>query len=246
MDLKVHLVSRGSDGKPEVRGVVSLRNGRVEFGEGAEEYLVDHMTVLSPVEIGKPLTPEDAVAYMLALPYNLRGSYCWAEIPGVDLQKTSPQQLFERHGVGADAASRSTAARYRPGPAARVCDTPPPDDEPLGCGHCGWTGVVHEAPAEYFRDCWHRECPRCEKMLLVLPYARPPLLKPEGTGVAPVKAQVRIRFKDGYIELAGIPGPNGEPPADVGNVGDDPDAIYLSRRRRRPHRREGEGRDGSF
>lgn len=235
MRLEVHLMNWGKDDKAEVRGIVRLRNGRVEFDEEAEKSLTatGHLSVINPVNISTRLTPKHGIAYMLALPLNLRGSYCWAAIPGLDFQKTSFEELFDAFGIVLDAGKRSTAARYRTGPAARVCETVPPDDQLLGCWSCGWLGSVNQAPAEYFSECWHRECPECEQMLLVLPYEQPPLLKPPAADEAPRKAEVRIRFTEDGIELAGIPGPNGEPPADVGNVGDDPDAIYLSRTRRR-------------
>ena len=61
----------------------------------------------------------------------------------------------------------TTAAAYRTGPAARIVKNFPPDDEPIACTQCGWTGAVGETDIEYFRDVAHRECPRCEKMLLI-------------------------------------------------------------------------------
>lgn len=61
----------------------------------------------------------------------------------------------------------TTAAAYRTGPAARIVKSFPPNDEPIACPQCGWTGAIGETNIEYFRDVAHRECPRCEKMLLI-------------------------------------------------------------------------------
>lgn len=64
----------------------------------------------------------------------------------------------------------TTSALYGTGPAARIAKTVPPDDEPITCPRCGWTGLVEDTYMEYFSELSHRECPRCEKMLLILPY----------------------------------------------------------------------------
>ena len=61
----------------------------------------------------------------------------------------------------------TSAALYRTGPAARIVKSPPPDDEHIACPRCGWTGVVGDTCIEYSSDVVHRECPRCEKMLLI-------------------------------------------------------------------------------
>lgn len=68
----------------------------------------------------------------------------------------------------ASSAIVSTAAFYRTGPAARIVKEFPSDDEPIACPVCGWTGTVGETDMEYFSQVVHRECPRCEKMLLIL------------------------------------------------------------------------------
>ncbi len=65
-------------------------------------------------------------------------------------------------------AVATTSALYRTGPAARIVKTSPADDEPIACPRCGWTGVVADTGIEYFSELAHRECPRCEKMLLIL------------------------------------------------------------------------------
>lgn len=62
----------------------------------------------------------------------------------------------------------STTALFRTGTAARIVDEIPPDDEPIACPMCGWTGTVGQTDLEYFGGVFHRECPECEKMLLAV------------------------------------------------------------------------------
>lgn len=40
----------------------------------------------------------------------------------------------------------------------------------LGCPSCGWTGRAEDAEIEEYKDLFDVSCPKCSKMLLVVPY----------------------------------------------------------------------------
>lgn len=75
------LICSLKDGRREVSGIVELRDGVAAPDERARRFLDDHVVV----EPGNPscrLRFEDGLDYLLALPYNLAGTYCWAELEG--------------------------------------------------------------------------------------------------------------------------------------------------------------------
>jgi hypothetical protein len=60
---------------------------------------------------------------------------------------------------------------YKQGPAARVCDIYDYDEQaPLECPVCHWAGLAGDGAREYYRELFDVSCPRCDNMLLIVPY----------------------------------------------------------------------------
>ena len=77
------LICESSSGEREVLGRVELRDGKVTADDAARRVLDGH-AVVEP-NTGRRLTADDGPAYLAALPYNLAGTYLWAEIEGRNL-----------------------------------------------------------------------------------------------------------------------------------------------------------------
>jgi hypothetical protein len=43
-------------------------------------------------------------------------------------------------------------------------------DEPSSCPACGWAGMVGDLDMEMHNELFDLSCPRCDKMLLIVPY----------------------------------------------------------------------------
>ena len=78
----------------EVTGSVELREGLAVPDEHARAFL-EHIPVVEPGNPSRPLTFEDGLDYLLALPYNLAGMYAWAELEGRDLHGVLYSDLVE-------------------------------------------------------------------------------------------------------------------------------------------------------
>jgi hypothetical protein len=47
-------------------------------------------------------------------------------------------------------------------------------EDPSSCPECGWTGVVRDLAMEMHNELFDLSCPRCDKMLLIVPYPTGP------------------------------------------------------------------------
>lgn len=77
------LICASDTGERKVLGRVRLHRGRAMPDEEARRVLETH-DVIEP-GTGRRLNFDDGPAYLAALPYNLAGTYLWAEIEGRDL-----------------------------------------------------------------------------------------------------------------------------------------------------------------
>lgn len=73
------------DGGREVTGTVELHDGVAAPDERARRFIDDYV-VVEPGNPSRRLRFENGLDYLLALPYNLAGTYCWAELEGHDLR----------------------------------------------------------------------------------------------------------------------------------------------------------------
>ena len=67
----------------------------------------------------------------------------------------------------------STARHYRSGASARVLAdywTHYSESAPLKCEACGWEGLIRDGDIEPYTESFDVSCPKCERMLLVVPY----------------------------------------------------------------------------
>lgn len=82
--LRVLIRGLTRDAEPTVTGLVELRDGRA-VPDGRARTFLESFTVVEPGNSSRSLTFDDGIEYLLALPYNLAGTYAWAEIEGYDL-----------------------------------------------------------------------------------------------------------------------------------------------------------------
>lgn len=82
-----------------------------------------------------------------------------------------PDEAEHRNEPSSDDEVVPTSALYEANP-ARVLSGAYDYDEsvPLRCGKCGWEGPASRGSVEYHRELFDVSCPKCDKMLLVVPY----------------------------------------------------------------------------
>lgn len=87
----------------KVTGTVELQGDIAVPNERARPFL-EHFVAVEPGNPSRRLTFDDGIEYLLALPYNLAGTYSWAELEGRDLHGVAYGDLLRQFRDSEDTA----------------------------------------------------------------------------------------------------------------------------------------------